>query len=149
MKLMAGTIILTLLCMAALQGQPLAEVTKIKLSKISRGYEEHITITADSLHVWIENSRGEQGRTDYSRKVSAEVWTSLVNIVKQLKLKDLPALPSPTMKRAHDGAMHSAITVETRGGKEYTHGYDDENPHQAVVPLLKRVREVSGVEEKP
>ena len=128
--------------------QPGKHVNQIELSKMSRGYEEHIQFTADSLHVWIENNRGEQG-VDRTRKLTVQEWTSLIDLTNEIKLTDLSALPSPTMKRATDAAMHSTITIHLADGRAYSHGYDDEDPHDIVKPLLKKIREISNSEGKP
>lgn len=125
------------------------EVREIELSKVSRGYEEHIRITPDSLYVFTENRMGEKPVTDFSRKVSEKEWTRLVEIVRIRPVKELRDLPSPTMKRAHDAAMHSTITIHMGDGTSVTHGYDDENPHSAFVPLLKEIRTISSVPGKP
>jgi hypothetical protein len=122
-------------------------VREIELSKISRGYEEHIRVDADSLHVLIENRKSEKPSQSFSRKITTDEWATLVSIVKEIKLKDMPALVAPTMKRASDGAMHATLTVNTEDGKSYSHGYDDEDPHEALQPLRKAIRElVSGTE---
>jgi hypothetical protein len=39
--------------------------------------------------------------------------------------------------------MHATITIYTKGGSAYAHGYDDENPHEALRPLRKAIREIS------
>ena len=129
--------------------QPGKHVNQIELSKMSRGYEERIHLTADSLHVWIENNRGEKPRVERTRKLTAQEWTSLINLTNEIKLTDFSALPSPTMKRATDAAMHSTITIHLADGRTYSHGYDDEDPHDIAKPLLKKIREISNSEEKP
>jgi hypothetical protein len=119
-------------------------IREIELSKVSRGYEEHIRVNADSLYVLIENRKGEKSSQSFSRKITADEWTALVTIVKEVKLKDIPALAAPTMKRASDAAMHATLTVNTEDGKSYSHGYDDEDPHEALQPLRKAIRELSS-----
>jgi hypothetical protein len=144
----------TILCICVLLfsgvlagAQPADAVREIELSKVSRGYEEHIRITADSLHVFTEGRTGNKPSKNFSRKVMAEEWAAFVKTIKALSLKDLPALPSPTMKRAQDAAMHSTITIQTADGRSFAHGYDDEDPHQALKPLLKQIRALSGAQE--
>jgi hypothetical protein len=118
-------------------------IREIELSKTSRAYQEHIRINADSLHVLVEDRKNEKASTSYSRKITKEEWNVLLNMTKDLVLKDLSSLPSPTMKRAYDGAMHATITIYTKDGSSYAHGYDDENPHEALRSLRKAIREIS------
>ena len=130
-------------------GQPATEITEIELSKVSRGYEEHIRITTDSLHVFVESKMGEKPVKDFSRKVSEQEWTKLVEAIGTRPARELRDLPSPTMKRAHDAAMHSTITIHMADRTTVTHGYDDEHPHAAFVSLLKEIRALSSVPGKP
>jgi hypothetical protein len=123
-------------------------IREVELSKISRGYEEHIRINADSLHVMIENRKGEKASQSFSRKISPDEWTSIINVAKGIKLKDVPALAAPSMKRASDAAMHSTLTVSTEDGQSYSHGYDDEDPHEALQPLRKAIREISSQKQR-
>jgi hypothetical protein len=119
-----------------------AVIREIELSKVSRGYAEHIRINPDSLHVLIENRKGNKPSESYSRKISKDEWTALIKTIQDVPLKDISALTSPTMKRASDGAMHATITVYTTDEKSYSHGYDDEDPHKALQPLRKAIREL-------
>lgn len=146
---MKYVIVILLMIPDLVLAQSAAEVREVELSKVSRGYEEHIRITPDSLYVFTENKMGEKAVTDFSRKVSEKEWTRLVEIVRIRPVKELHDLPSPTMKRAHDAAMHSTITIHLADGTSVTHGYDDENPHSAFVPLLKEIRTLSSVPGKP
>jgi hypothetical protein len=120
------------------------EIREIELSKISRGYEEHVRVNPDSIHVLIDNRKDSGSSVSYSRKISPDEWTSLVQTTKNIELKDLPALPSPSMKRAADAAMHATLTVYTKDGKSYSHGYDDEDPHRVLQPLRKAIRDLSN-----
>lgn len=149
MKILLNISLLILAFGMAAKAQTNSKIKLVELSKVSRGYEEHISISPDSLHVSIDNHRGQKPAINFLRKVTAEEWTNLSNVISNLTLKDLPSLPSPTMKRASDGAMHATITITTADGKSYAHGYDDENPHEALKPLLKQLRAISGAEEKP
>jgi hypothetical protein len=46
-------------------------------------------------------------------------------------------LPSPTNKRAFDGAKHSSIIITLANRETYQHTFDDENPNEKLVPLMK------------
>jgi hypothetical protein len=98
--------------------------------------------------VRIDNRKSEKPSQSFSRKITADEWTALVNMAKEIKLKDIPALVAPTMKRASDAAMHATLTVSTEDGKSYSHGYDDENPHEALQPLRKAIRELSNQKQR-
>lgn len=147
MKAFSITVLLAAIFSFSSFGQT-AKVREIELSKLARGYQEHIRINADSLHVLIENRKDERSSRSFQRPISHEEWSRLLHLVKDLKLKDLPALPSPTMKRAADAAMHATITIYTNDGQSYSHGYDDEDPHLVLQPLRTAMREIATQKEK-
>lgn len=120
-----------------------AEVKRVEFRKFTRGYDENISITPDSLHVWIDNSRAGKPES-YSRVVTKEEWIGLLSLIQELPLKEIPSLPSPTMQRASDGAMHSTITIHAGDGQSYAHGFDNYDPHPDLHPLLDKIREISG-----
>jgi hypothetical protein len=60
----------------------------------------------------------------------------------------MPDLPSPTSKRAFDGARHSTITIETTLGKSYTHSFDDKNPHPGLMELMEAIVQIAGLEDR-
>jgi hypothetical protein len=122
-------------------------VIQIELSKISRGYQEDVRITPDSVHIFMDDKTG-QPSVRHSRKVESQEWTRLVQSLDGVLIKSIPSLPSPTMNRAVDAARHSTLTVSTSDGRSYPHGFDDEEPHEVLQPLLKVLREISGPVEK-
>lgn len=138
---------LLLLCCTLLWAQSKNDIKEIEFSKIARGYEEHVRITTDSVHVFMHDVRGEKPAVSFSRKIEKDEWVKLMDITKSIKLSEIGGLPSPTMKRASDAAMHGTLTLTTGGDKSYSHGFDDENPHDSLKPLLKSVREISGRKE--
>jgi hypothetical protein len=119
-------------------------ITRIELSKITRGYEEYVRLTPDSVNVLVSSSIDPTANVYYGKTIEESEWASLVDAISASKLNDIPSLPSPTMNRATDAAKHATITIETNDGKSYEHGYDDENPNDALKPLLSKIREVSG-----
>ena len=144
--------ILIIICLLAFgnlaQCQSGKSISQIELSKTTRGHQEFIRITPDSVNVYVESHHStEKPVTKYGRKIEPAEWTELVKITQQLKLEDIPKLPSPTMKRAVDAAMHSTIIIQTSDGKSYEHGYDDEDPHKDLKPLRREIRKVSGRKE--
>ncbi|HEY0743829.1 MAG TPA: hypothetical protein VGD40_20330 [Chryseosolibacter sp.] len=138
---------LLLLCCTLLWAQSKLDIKEIEFSKIARGYEEHVRVNPDSVHVLIHDVRGEKPATNFSRKLEKEEWVKLMDIAKSIKVSEIESLPSPTMKRASDAAMHGTLTLTTGKDKSYSHGFDDENPHDSLKPLLQAVREISGRKE--
>jgi hypothetical protein len=124
-------------------GQDGNMILEIELSKQSRGFQEFVRITPDSMFVLQENRKGTGSAKDFKRAVTEQEWQNLLLLIQRVNLQDLPSLPLPTMNRASDAAMHSTITVKTKDGKSYAHGYDDENPHEALQPLHQAIRDLN------
>ncbi len=137
------------LSFGASQCQEQNAVSQIEVNKVSRGYQEHVRITRDSLVIYIENNIAGNKPVKQSRKIEPEEWTRLINALGKQNLKEIPALPSPTMERAHDAALHSTLTITTEDNNSYAHGYDDESPHKILQPLLQTIREIAGPAKKP
>jgi hypothetical protein len=145
---MTKTIITILLvCWTAFLAQKNKEIKQIEFSKVSRGYEEHVRIKSDSVHVFIHDTRGDKAAVKFARKIDESEWVKIIDAIKPVKIKEIETLASPTMNRASDAAMHGTLTLTAGDDKSYAHGFDDENPHDSLKPLLKVVKEISGRKE--
>jgi hypothetical protein len=122
------------------------EVRQIEFSKISRGYEEFVRINPDSVHVLTHDLRNDKPAMSYARKLADDEWTRIVEDVHRIALQEMETLPSPTMNRASDAAMHGTISITT-SERTFTHGFDDENPNEVLKPLMKSIRDISGRKE--
>lgn len=129
--------------------QSAEDIRHIEFSKESRGYQEHILITPDSLRSFMENAIAGNGPVERSRKVTPVEWSALLSTLEGVNLRSLDELPSPSMRRASDAAMHGTITITTKGGDTYSHGFDDEEPNEVLRPLILAIREIAGPGEKP
>jgi hypothetical protein len=121
-------------------------ITKIEFTSLTRGYQKHIFIAPDSLKETVEG-RQENNKV-VKRKLPAGDWDALTKSISNLTLSGIPELPSPTSRRAFDGALHSTITISTKDGKTYSHTFDDENPHEKLQPLMKAIKKVGEEGEK-
>ena len=118
-------------------------ITKITFTSLTRGYQNEMFFTADSL-IKIENNRGEVKVR--KRTLQPFEWEKLLAATASLELNDMPELPSPSSKRAFDGARHSSITIHTNTEKSYTHSFDDENPNAVLMELMEAIKNVAGEE---
>jgi hypothetical protein len=121
-----------------------AGIRTIEFSKTSRGYEAHTRIGSDSLHVWIENRIAGKPPVQHSRKLEPGEWTALVNTLEDVDIKEIPSLPSPSMKRIQDAALHSTLTITLDDGHQFAHSFDNENPHSMLKPLLESIQKIAN-----
>ena len=131
--------LILVMMVAKCQGQSLENITSIEFVKQSRGFHDQIVISADSVQGVIENHRAAQKSEQYARDVDQDDWLTLMTALKDVSLKDLDGLQSPTMDRAHDGAIHSSIVINFKDGTSVSHGFDDEKPHPDLQPLLNAI----------
>jgi hypothetical protein len=93
----------------------------------------------------IDNARSSDSLKRVSEKLDKTKWAKLNTEIQSLSLPEVPLFKSPTMKRAYDGALHGILTITTMDGKIYSHGFDDENPHPKLQPLMKCIQ---GIRDK-
>jgi hypothetical protein len=122
-------------------GQELEHITSIAFSKQTRGYIDEVLISRDSVQGFIENHRVPENSKHYAADINSDDWTKLILALKDVSLDDIDGLQSPTMNRAHDGAIHSSIVITFEGGNSISHSFDDENPHPHLQPLLNAIME--------
>ena len=135
-----------LVTLLATQKQPV--ITQIEFSKISRGYEEHIRISADSVNILVHDMKRDKPAITSARKMENKQWIALVDALSGVEISNIETLPSPTMNRTSDAALHGTITISVEGGQSYSHGFDDENPNDALKPVMKQIAQLRGFAKK-
>lgn len=133
-------IFLLLLTACSLKAQRTSNIRQIQFTKTGRGYQELVRITPDSVISKIENFRAEDKSKQTSRKLDAKEWATLIKTLDDVDLKEISTLPSPTEKRAYDGALGGSLQVTTAQNETFGHSFDNEEPHTKLLPLMKAVR---------
>jgi hypothetical protein len=146
MKYLVFACILFLMAGGKACSQSLENITSITFTKQTRGYLDEVIISRDSVQGYIENHREPENSKDYSNAVDNDDWAKLMIALRDVPLEDIDGLQSPTMNRAHDGALQSTIVIAFKDGNTISHTFDDENPHPDLQPLLDAVLEfrISG-----
>jgi hypothetical protein len=121
--------------------QSLEDISSIAFTKQNRGYLDEVIISRDSVHGAVEDHKTPENSKHYSGVIDQEDWAKLLIALKDVALADIDGLQSPTMNRAHDGAIQSSIVITFRDGNSISHSFDDENPHPDLKPLLDIILE--------
>lgn len=137
-------LILSLLCVAEAFSQAAENITSITFTKQNRGFLDEVIISRDSVQGFVENHRVPESSQQYSAGIDQDGWAKLMFALKDVPLGDIDGLQSPTMNRAHDGAIHSTLVITFEDGSSVTHSFDDENPHPDLRPLLDVILEYRG-----
>jgi hypothetical protein len=140
MRLSFNLCFLLLICSAG-QCQSV-NIRKVEFTTLTRGYQKQVFISQDSV-VEIVDGRQEDNKIT-KRSLSKSEWDSLVKAIQSVDLKEVPALQSPTSRRAFDGARHSSIRISDADGKQYEHSFDDESPHPNLKPLMDAILSIQS-----
>jgi hypothetical protein len=138
MKILPLTIVIMSITMLV-EGQSLDRVTSITFTKQNRGFLDELIISRDSVQGFVENHRAPEQSQQYATSIDNDSWAKLILALQNVSLADLDGLQSPTVNRAHDGAIHSTITIYFDDGQSISHSFDDENPHDDLKPLLDAI----------
>ena len=112
-------------------------VSKIEFTSLTRGYQKQLFLDRDSLTV-IVDGRQEANKV-VKQAVSKGTWEKIDRELKNVALDKVNDYQSPSNRRAFDGAKHSTLKLITKDGKEFSHSFDDFDPHPALKPLLELV----------
>jgi hypothetical protein len=126
---------------APVYAQSLENISSITFTKQTRGYLDEVAISRDSVHGAVENHKLPENSKHYSSEVDHDDWATLMVALRDVALEDIDGLQSPTMNRAHDGAIQSSIVITFEDGSSISHSFDDENPHPDLRRLLDAILE--------
>ena len=133
--------ILSLILVGSAWGQSLEQITNITFTKQTRGLLDEVVISRDSVKTFVENHRAPENSHRYSTEIDTNQWAKVIVALQDVPLSDIDGLQSPTVNRAHDGAIHSSIVITFEDGSSVTHSFDNENPHPDLQPLLDAILE--------
>jgi len=134
-------LIFTLIVLEQACAQRLEDIASIVFTKQNRSYLDEVVISRDSVHGAIENHKSPEVSRHYSADIDHDDWAKLLFALRDVPIEDIDGLQSPTMNRAHDGAIHSSILITFKDGSSISHSFDDENPHPDLKPLLDAILE--------
>jgi hypothetical protein len=122
--------------------QTIDEINRVEFNSGTRTYREQLIVTKDSLSVVKEDFRTDERPQIIRRATTQQEWDSILKSLGNLRLSEIETLQSPTMKRTFDAAAHGSIIITTDGDRSFTHGFDDENPHKKLRPLMEQIRKL-------
>ena len=118
--------------------------SKISYEASTRGFYEKIWITNDSIT--ITNDRDHKVLTQHP--TSKQDWNDLMTLLKDVNIKDLPNLESPTATRNYDGAAIATLTVEVDKTETKSNNFDHGNPPKAIEAVVNKVLSIKKRYEK-
>lgn len=131
--------LLTLFALAlavAAQAQQAADVRIITFTSFTRGSQEKIVVTPDSLHM---ETSGRLGNSSIDKAITPAQWKSLLTTLQEVNLSSISSLAAPTHQRESDGAMHSSFIITTTDTTYTSSSFDDRTPPAPLQPLMKQL----------
>lgn len=122
-----------------------SDVSKIEFTSLTRGYQKQVFIDKDSLTVLIDGRQSENRIV--KRKLAAGEWKTLTDELKNIDPTKLPEYKSPTNRRAFDGAKHSTVKLISGNGSEFSHTFDDLEPHKDLKKFLNLILKMENAEK--
>ncbi len=114
-------------------------------SVVTRGYKMEITVSKDSTYI-VQTGRQSLKK---SYATDANLWKSLKKNSKEIKLKEISGLESPTNKRQFDGALFASLTIATKDSTYRSNSFDAGHPPAMIKSVVDAlVKESEKINEK-
>lgn len=117
-----------------------SSVKSISYSSLTRGTRKEILINSKGIKQIDQKMGGDERVTTYLLK--NEDWNLLVKSLSSVDLKEISTFESPSNKRQYDGAYASTITIKSKLGNTYEHGFDNYDPHEKLKPLMNKILDI-------
>jgi len=118
--------------------------TKISYEATTRGFYEKIWVANDSITV--TSDRDHKALLRYA--TPEKDWNELMSLLKDVNIKEMPNLESPTKMRHHDGAAHAILTVGKGESEIQSNGFDHGHPPKAIEAVVNKVLSMKEMYEK-
>jgi hypothetical protein len=114
-------------------------------SVVTRGYKLEITVDKDSTHIY---QTGRQN-LEKSYATNSDLWKFLNKDTKDVELKDISGLESPTNKRQFDAAMFASLTISTKDSVYRSSSFDAGHPPAMIKNIVDELaKESDKINEK-
>jgi hypothetical protein len=124
--------------------QMIQEDTKVSYEASTRGFYEKIWVGRDSITVTSDRDHKINMRYPTSEKD----WDELMTLLKDVNIKEMPNLESPTKMRLYDGAAHASLTVGKAESEIRSNSFDHGHPPKAIEAVVNKVLSIKEKCEK-
>ena len=106
---------------------------------VTRGFYQKIKVNKETL-VFSEDRIEKKSSTV---KLNNKQWKKMLELVNEIKLKNLSSLKAPSEKRKFDGAAHSKLKVLYKDDLYQSSSFDHGNPPIEIKGLVEYIIELS------
>ena len=111
----------------------------IEYEAISRGFYQKMKVNKEAF-VFSEDRTEKKSNTV---KISNKQWRKIVDLVDEIKLKELSSLKAPSEKRKFDGAAHAQLKVFYKNDLNESSNFDHGNPPVEIKKLVEYIINLS------
>jgi hypothetical protein len=119
-------------------------VYDIKFTTSTRGYNKEIVVSPKTISLHEQNFREPGKEKNSTWEMRREDWKKITESLDGIMLREIPLLKAPSDKRTYDGARASMLSITDKKGKIWHHSFDDEDPNEALKPLMKLITDLSN-----
>jgi len=140
MKLLYSYFILILFSSECTQQHPKSSVQQTQPTAIvyegsTRGFYEKIWVTKDSISF----SNDRELKDVIAKRCPSKDWDTLVNLIGNISVKELPDLKAPTSMHQVDRAPMATLSVKVGNDIYQTNVFDHGEPPKPIVPLVDKL----------
>lgn len=118
--------------------------TKISYEATTRGFYEKIWVAKDSITITAD--RNQKILMHYP--TPEKDWNELTTLLKDVDIKDMPNLESPTKMRQYDGAAFATLAVTKDKMETKSNSFDHGHPPAAIEAVVNKVLSMKEMYEK-
>ena len=135
---------LVIIFLVLIVGQSMVSQEKInefafEYEAVTRGFYQKIKVNKETL-VFSEDRTVKKSSTV---KLNNKQWNKILELVDEIKLKNLSSLKAPSEKRKFDGAAHSKLKVLYKDDLYESSSFDHGNPPPEIKGLVEYIIELS------
>ena len=109
--------------------------TTLIYSALTRGFIQELVVTKTNLTEF----RDYEKQHPISRNLEPKKWENCLKLLKEIDLKNVPNLKSPTNRRQFDGAAFAQLTVIQKGDTIQSSSFDHKHPPEELKPLVEYI----------
>ena len=135
---------LVIIFLVLIVGQSMVSQEKInefafEYEAVTRGFYQKIKVNKETL-VFSEDRIEKKSSTV---KLNNKQWKKMLELVNEIKLKNLSSLKAPSEKRKFDGAAHSKLKVLYKDDLYQSSSFDHGNPPIEIKGLVEYIIKLS------
>lgn len=112
---------------------PIETIKSVELSYRTRGMQQFLHISRDSIEVKINDKISHY-------KTTKTQWQNILKTIQKVRLSGISKLKRPTSKSSYDGALITQLMVVTNRKEYNSVSFDHDTPPAALVKIIDAMK---------